>query len=450
MAKLAHAPQTLDPLTLSKLASSLGQDPVKAFIFKANEEYYHWDELRRRPLPAGFSAEEAWAAVKLSRSNCRPLPLVDTRDRPFSYWITDQAFQTIHTIDLQGGGNVGSTITDLDLFQQERDRILIDSLMEEAIATSQIEGAVTTRRIAKDMLRSGRAPRDKSERMIVNGYRTINLIRSRVLQPLSVELLHEIQTEITRDTLDHPKDAGRFRTRDDDIHIVDTRDGETVFTPPPADVLAERLARLIDFANADASSSPFIHPLVRASILHFWLAYEHPYVDGNGRTARALFYWSMLKSGYWLFEFLTISRIILDAPMRYHRAFVHTEDDGNDLTYFLTFQLDVTRRAVIYLHDRLAELRKQQQRMRALGLAENLNSRQVALLHHALRNPTHRYTVESHQRSHNVSNESARLDLQDVVDRSLLVEVGKKRPREFMASKSLMNRLKITREPSDP
>jgi len=45
-------------------------------------------------------------------------------------------------------------------------------------------------------------------------------------------------------------------------------------------------------------TEPFIHPAIRAMILHFWLAYDHPFVDGNGRTARALFYWAMLRPGH--------------------------------------------------------------------------------------------------------------------------------------------------------
>lgn len=48
------------------------------------------------------------------------------------------------------------------------------------------------------------------------------------------------------------------------------------------------------------------------------IAYMHPFVDGNGRTARALFYWYMLKSGYWLTEYLSISRVIAKSksPMK--------------------------------------------------------------------------------------------------------------------------------------
>ena len=328
-----------------------------------------------------------------------------------------------------------------ELFTEMRERVLIDSLMEEAIATSQIEGAVTTRKVAKEMLRSGRKPKSKSEQMIVNGYRTITLLRDRAKQPLSMELLHEIQASMTRDTLDDPDDAGRLRTDADDIHVVDERDGQVVFTPPPASQLQVRLVKLIDFANAPGHEGDFIHPLVRAAILHFWLAYEHPYVDGNGRTARALFYWSMLKADYWLFEFLTISRIILNAPMKYYRAFLHAETDDNDLTYFLMFQFDVAGKALKELHERLDEMQKQQSRIRSLRLTQELNVRQIALIDHALRHPAHVYTVESHQRSHNVSKETARHDLINLAARALLTETGAGRVRRFMPAAELRRKL---------
>jgi Fic family protein len=53
----------------------------------------------------------------------------------------------------------------------------------------------------------------------------------------------------------------------------------------------------------------FIHPVVRAIILHFMIGCGHLFVDGNGRTARALFYWSVLHQKYRLMEFISISCI---------------------------------------------------------------------------------------------------------------------------------------------
>ena len=415
---------------------------LRDFINKANAEYFYWDELRYR-VPGGLTADEAWAAVKLSRSAKKPLPLLDPAGRPFTYWLPDQAQETIHIVDRQGGGVLATDIGMPDLFSEMRERVLIDSLMEEAIATSQIEGAVTTRKVAKEMLRSGRKPKDRSEQMIVNGFETIRFLRDRLDRPLSIDLLHETQASITRDTLENARDTGRFRTDSDDVRIVDTRDNEVVFTPPPARDLPERISRLVEFANADARSQPFLHPLVRAAVLHFWLAYEHPYVDGNGRTARALFYWAMLRSGYWLFEFVTISRVIHASTTQYYRSFLHSEQDENDLTYSLVYQLNATRRSLAELHKRLKEMTEQQQRMKAIRSAAKLNARQRAVLDHALRHPSQTYTFDSHRRSHGISFQTARTDLLGLVDRGLLVDTGSLRPREFVPAPDLQKKLRI-------
>ncbi len=79
------------------------------------------------------------------------------------------------------------------------------------------------------------------------------------------------------------------------------------------------------------------------------LSYEHPFVDGNGRVARALFYWLALREGYWLTEYVSISSVIAEAKISYGRAFLHTETDGADLTYFLIYHADILSRAVTRL-----------------------------------------------------------------------------------------------------
>ncbi len=437
-------PSAIDVASLGKILPLHGQPELNNFVINANSEYYYWEDVKHRPLPLGLAPHEAWTAVKLSRLlGRRNLPLLDSKGVPFTYWLPDRAQQLLHAIDRQGGGVLAGEMDEPIIFERMRERVLIDSLMEEAIATSQIEGAATTHNIAKDMLRSGRKPRDRSEQMIVNGYRTIRFLRERLDRPLSEGLLHEIQESMTRDTLEDPSHAGRFRTDADNVRIVDTRDNETIFTPPPAHELPVRIRRLIDFANADPKSEPFIHPLVRATLLHFWLAYEHPYVDGNGRTARALFYWTMLKNGYWLFEFLTISRMIHNVRMSYYRSFLHSELDDNDLTYFLMFQFKVTGRALTDLHKRLREMSEQQQRIRAIRLASGLNPRQRALLDHALRHPNQVYTFESHQISQGVTYQTARTDLLGLTDRGFLLETGSRHPREFLPIPDLARKLRI-------
>jgi Fic family protein len=234
---------------------------------------------------------------------------------------------------------------------------------------------------------------------------------------------------VTEKTLpENCKDAGgRFR-RDDEKRFVGDDFGAVFHEPPPARELEQRLKAMCDFANAKTPDY-FIHPVIRAIILHFWLAYDHPFVDGNGRTARALFYWAMLHNGYWLFEFISISTILRKAPVRYGQSFLHTETDENDVTYFIVEQTKVMQKAIAELHayiDRKSlELKQLESQIQALDF---FNHRQVDLIRHALKHPYSHYTVESHRNSHNVVYQTARTDLLDLHTRGVLEKqiVGKK------------------------
>jgi Fic family protein len=385
------------------------------------EKYLHWDKLRFLRPPGPLTHEQWWAALKLRRmGSSRTVPLRDTNNRPFVYCLADPIPELLHHIDQGCGGflQLPEQITN----SETRDRYVVSSLMEEAIRSSQIEGAVATRRVAKEMLRTGRRPHDKSEQMILNNYAAMQRIREIKEQELTTDLLLDLHRALTAETL-APEAVGRFRIPGEPILVMDAYN-QVFHTPPPADVIEQRISQMCDFANGKTSDH-FVHPVLRAIILHFWLAYDHPFVDGNGRCARAIFYWYMLRSKYWLAEYISISEVIYRAPVKYYRSFLYTETDDNDLTYFILYHLQAVKLAVQELHEYIGHKADELRRMeKQLRLTENLNHRQRALLSHALRHPEARYTFESHQRSHGVVYQTARTDLLALRDIGLL-EAGK-------------------------
>jgi Fic family protein len=439
----------VDPApTIEQLTARFTSDDLVTVFGHAGEDdeqnrYLHWDKLRRLPPPAGLNREQWWVKIKYARREVtRQLPLADKDGNPFGYTLPDQVHRSLHHVDQRGGGEVAMD----EVVTSEREagsRFLVNSLMEEAIRSSQLEGATTSRVVAKELLRSGREPRDRSELMIANNYRAIRLIKEMgaELTPESVLELHRVVTE---GTLDDPSAAGRLQKPGEDrVAVFDRDEDQTpVHVPPPAEQLPERLEALCDFANAD-DQERFIHPVVRAILLHFWLAYDHPFEDGNGRTARLLFFWLMHTRGYWLAEYLPISRSIRKAPAQYERAFLETETDGGDTTYFLIHQLGVIEQAIDDLHDylqrKIAEQRDAEARLAGF---DGLNGRQVALLGHAIRHPDHLYVYDGHAASHRVTHETARSDLADLADRGLLVRRPGGRSHRYEPPADLPDRLK--------
>jgi Fic family protein len=432
-----------------ELAAELGMDALSGVIQALGRdhqagEYPHWDKIRHLQPPEGFSLQEWWLAIKVVRTaEMRLLPLHDPEGKPFSYGLPDLVLERLHRIDQRCSGEVAMDEV-VTSEQQAGKRFLVNSLMEEAIRSSQLEGATTSRRVAKEMLRTGRPPKNRSERMIANNYRALQFMREEMgdrLTPASILELHKIVTE---GTLDDPSAAGRLQQPDEErVAVFDRDDGPPVHIPPPAEQLPERLRLLCAFANEETNEARFVHPVVRAILLHFWLAYDHPFEDGNGRTSRILFFWLLRKQGYWLVEYLPISKFIRKAPAQYGRAFLETETDSRDTTYFILHQLKIIEKAIddlhLYLKRKIAEVRDVELLLQG---SDGLNHRQLALLTDAVRHPEGAYSFKSHATSHRVTHETARLDLTHLVELGLLVKKRKGRQYWFEPVADLPRRLK--------
>jgi|CZKG01.1.fsa_nt_gi Fic family protein len=439
------------PPNFRSLVAQLGADRIVELlllgIVEDGRNYVHWDKLRQLEPPANLSHAEWWLLIKWGRQPVqRVIPLADSGGAPFVYGVPDLVARRLHYVDQRCSGEVAmAQVVTAD--EHARRQYLVNSLMEEAIRSSQLEGATTTRRVAKELLRTGRAPKDRSERMIFNNYRALQYMRDGMDDKLTPATVLELQRILTEGTLDNPDAAGRLQRPDEErIAIVDRTDGSVIHSPPPADQLPARLQALCDFANEVENLDRFIHPVIRAILLHFWLAYDHPFEDGNGRTARALFYWYMRTRGYWLVEYLSISRILRNAPSKYARSFLLTETDERDTTYFIVYQLDVIQRAVEQLHrylrQKISDVRDVE---RLLKGSSHFNHRQLALLGNAIRTPDASYTFQTHAASHGVTHETARNDLIPLVEMGLLEQRRQGRRFIFTPPLNLSDLLKASR-----
>lgn len=430
---LSHEPNKIVAL----LSSAAKADP--------NGKYYHWDKLRHLKLPLQSSDHEQWwLAIKFARKALyKNIPHSDKAGNSFVYAEPDIVRKLLHEIDSQGLSET-QTLEPVDN-SNNRNTYLINSLIEESITSSQLEGAATTRKVAKEMIRQKRKPRDKSETMILNNYHAMEFIKEISTEVLTPELIYELHNILCENTFDDPSKVGKLRSSDN-IYIGDDRDATILHVPPKSHELKNRIDSICNFANA-SNATTFLHPILRAIILHFLLAYDHPFEDGNGRTARALFYWSMLKQGYSAMEFISISRILKSAPAKYTRSYLYTETDDNDVTYFIIHQLEVINRAT---HDLVLYLQKKSNEMKTVEniiskspeLQNLLNYRQVALLNRALKYSDAIFYVESHRAMHNVTYDTARTDLLKLVKMELFKKSKIGKAFVFSASQNLKQKLK--------
>ena len=413
---IEYPPKINDDAYLKYIMGSV-DERIYPIINQINDDYEYWDKVKyKNHLPKGVSPKILWTYVKASRQQDR---LNVWNKYGIKLFVTNKMQRLCHDFDMKFGsfweaGNNSQS--------SEKKYYLSSSLMEEAIYSSKMEGASTTRIVAKEMLRKKKTPQNKAQQMIVNNYTTIQYIVEHKNVPLTEEGLLYIHRLMTEKTLDNPEDAGCFRTNNN-VVVANMIEGDIVHTPPAFEEIPEFVTTLCDFFNND-NPRTFIHPIIKGIIIHFMVAYMHPFADGNGRTARALFYWYMLKENYKLMEYMSISRVIAKSKISYEKSFRYTENDGNDMGYFVAYNLRALEISFQQLRDYIQRKQREKKAAAAFMLTGNINQRQALVLQRLTEEPDTILTVKDVQEQFSVSSMTARKDLSDLVQQGYLTEIA--------------------------
>ena len=373
-------------------------------------EYLYWDKIKYKPLPTEFKVDEFWKLTKFIRSTQATESVIKDENGKFYSWIKLPSLEKFfHEVDLNTGGNLFVFAGELE--EGNRRKFITRGVMEEAIASSQLEGAHTTRKVAKELLREGRKPRNTSEQMILNSYQTLQVVETDYKnKKMDLKNIFELHEMITKNTV--PVDEqGRFRRDEENIVITDKATGYIYHQPPKIKFVEEEMEKFIKFAN-DELGEPFIHPIIKAIMIHFWVAYLHPFTDGNGRLARIMFYWYLLKKNYWAFAYLPISKIIKKSPAQYGRAYIYAEQDDCDLTYFIDYNIRKIKTAIEEFKQYLEEKSRENSRMNMNAKTKyKLNDRQIQLLQFYYKNKDEKTSLVIHLTINQISKATAASDL---------------------------------------
>lgn len=402
---------------LQAMESPISGQEIGTFIQEANEpDYRYWDSVKhKKPLPVGFSKEQAWYAVKLSRRFERRNSEIRSEDGHMFGWTKLGIFERYcHEFDLHTGGELITSVGDLKA--DEKKRLVSKGLMDEAIASAQLEGADTTRVYAQKMLREKIRPRNESDQMILNTHKAMLAVEENYRNHgLSIDLLMEMHSLLTEKTLDSEGETPRLRKKDETMYVLDKAAGIIFHKAPNIGFVNNELHRMVRFANNE--DGEFLHPVIKASMLHFWMGYLHPFTDGNGRLARLLYYWYLLKQGYWAFPYLSIAAKIKQGGKRgYTMSYVYSEQDELDVTYFINYVLRKSIEAHQDFQKYVANMRKSNSEIAlAARMKHGLNDRQIQLIKYLSVNADNSTTFASYISVSGISRATAISDLNNLL-----------------------------------
>jgi Fic family protein len=408
-------------------ASFAGDIDQQREVAEYNRRYLSWDELKYR-IPDTELRKITWAMMKLIR--LLQFEQVPFKRLPLTYSFIPGIVKSLHTIDRYLSGTMrihNKAIT----FEES---YIVNSLMEEAIASSILEGAVTTRKAAKEMLRKGNKPKNDAERMVLNNYGAMQVIWKKKDDLLSPAFICDVHRIVTKETIEE-ENVLHFRTSNEVI-VVDSQTSLVYHIPPDFSEIEGFIEDLCTFANNDdagnkTSIDTFIHPIIKGIILHYLIGYLHPFNDGNGRTARSIFYWYVLSRGYWLFEYMPISRIILRSRKKYSLAYLHTEYDGSDVTYFLQYNLSCINESLADLLKYLEKQQAVQTTTKAIIRKINeINPRQANIIREMMEHSDEYFTIHQVMQMYNTVYQTARTDLLHLTELGYVIR--EKRGKEYM------------------
>lgn len=392
----------------------------------STENYLSKEEISYR-LPNNLALGEFWQeVVKFRKQKSEILPFNDQTGQNFWYFLTPVLQKEIYEIDSSGKDSLYRVVK-----KEIENELIKDSLIEEALYSSVIEGAFSTMKRLRELVEKERKPVDINDQMVLNNYHAMQFILQEKHKELSVDFILKLHKIVTEKTLfEDEAYAGRFR--DDVVYVKDKRRDIVIYTPPSAGQVEPAMKQLIEWVN-EKNDAHFIHPLIKASFIHFYFVYIHPFFDGNGRTARALFYYFMIKNGYEFFKYFSISVVVQKTKIQYYKAIKDTEDCNADITYFLLYMATTILESIHLVTERIAQHYQRDFvfiRLKEKGVL--LSVRQEKFLKRFLVSDKRAITIKAYKDWFKVVYETARRDLEDLTAKGILLK--SKHRRQFMYS----------------
>jgi len=393
------------------------------------------------PQPVGWSPEETWRLLKTIRRQLSiEVPILTPQGYRLCYFLHQDLLNRLFDFERY-------CRPESELYAQLADRqgqpFMVKIQIEEAIATSTLDGVTIPYQQAERLIRLDRKPRDSGERVIFNTYRLMTDIASYVGERFSPELLWEFYCRVT-DGVD-PSAIARGPER-------------SPLARPEYRVLSSQqtdrhLEEICAYAN-DEIGDPDEHPAIRAVVLRGIMRQWFPLPDWNGNVASILYRLYCLKHNFPVLAYLPFSRLALDwaegriGPPNVMASDLppqYVDDRGDeDHTPVLTLAIQLVHYGVMELVTYIKQTKERDEKiLAALRHDPSLNHRQRSILSRALRHPDAEFFIRYHQVNYNVAYATARADLLGLVEKGYLVQLKKKKAFVFRPHEDLQKRLRF-------
>ncbi|MCX6347043.1 MAG: Fic family protein [Actinobacteria bacterium] len=210
-----------------------------------------------------------------------------------------------------------------------------EALLKSAHSSTAIEGNQLSLEEVS-LLQQGReimaSRKDRQE--VLNYLDALNKLNDFAAKnPFNIIDFLKIHKIVTKDTLDNPSDEGKLRDRR--VYVGNIYTGEVIFEPPPVNQVSILVKDFLDWFNSAEIEE--IDTVLFAGITHYEIVRIHPFIDGNGRTARVMAALIFSKKGFDTKKFFTLDDYYDQNRRSYYDALKNVNQDTLDLTEWLEY-----------------------------------------------------------------------------------------------------------------
>ncbi len=215
--------------------------------------------------------------------------------------------------------------------------------------------------------------------------------------------LHKILVEGVRGGQANP---GNYRKIQN--YVVNSRTRDVIYTPPPPLDVPHLMKEFAEWINAAEDVSP----ILVSGISQFQFVHIHPFIDGNGRTARLLATLILYKTGYDFKRLFIISEYYDKDRPSYYKAIQSVRESGMDMTAWLEYFVTGLRSQMEEIQQKGEQIIKQDVTLQKIKkIAVNL--RQGKAIKHIIKNG--KITVNEYQSLASCIRRTAQRDLEELV-----------------------------------
>lgn len=312
-----------------------------------------------------------------------------------------------------------------------------EALILETHYSTHIEGTALTLKQAKDILEGKRVkavnPDDKKE--LLNYKKAMDFISGYLGKedPVTEGLVREIHKILVKGVRGEKADPGAYRKAQN--YVVNSKTREVIYKPPPPLEVPHLMRDLVEWMKLSKELSP----ILLAGIVQFQFVHVHPFLDGNGRTARLLSTLILYKTGYDFKRLFTISEYYDKDRPAYYNAIQSVRNNDMDMTGWIEYFVNGLKAQMVEIKEKGEVIIRADAVVNKLE-GYNLNNRQERIIRHLLKSG--RVNNEQCQELCKSIKRTATRDLSGLVDKELIERKGEKKGTYYVFSRLIKEKIR--------